>query len=274
MSASGSTKHAIDFNILSVVIPVYNEFNSWREIFSRVQAADAAGLDKQIVLVDDCSTDGTREQLAKLAAGPGSAVRVGDGSIPAIKVLFHETNGGKGAALRTGYAQADGDIIIVQDADLEYDPGDYPELIRPILDGRADVVYGSRFLGGRPHGAYLKNYLANRMLTWLFNVVAGTHLTDMETCYKVFRRDVLRSIELEQDRFGVEPEVSAKVAGLGVRLVERPIRYVGRTHAEGKKISWHDGIEAVKCIFAYGRPARKRRRARAKADQNAQRRRI
>jgi len=256
MSASGS-----DLRVLSVVIPLYNERDSWREIFFRVQGADAAGLDKQIVLVDDCSTDGTRQQLAELAEAqtdPGE--RIGDGSLRAVKILFHEANRGKGAALRTGFAQADGDIVIVQDADLEYDPNDYPALLCPILDGQADVVYGSRFLAGRPAGAYLKNYLANRMLTWLFNVVAATRLSDMETCYKAFRRDVLRSIRLEQDRFGIEPEISAKVAALGARIVERPIRYVGRTHAEGKKISWHDGVEAIRCIFAYGPDARKRPR--------------
>jgi len=232
--------------LLSIVIPVYNELDTWRELLARVAAADAAGMEKQIILVDDGSSDGTRRQLQEFAD------RVSRGSAKtSYKVVFHETNRGKGAALRTGFAAADGDVIIIQDADLEYDPNDYGRLLTEILEGRADVVYGSRFAEGRPASIYRANYLANRFLTFLSNLTTGLRLTDMETCYKAFRRDVLGRVCLEQDRFGFEPEITAKVARLGARLREVPISYVGRTHQEGKKIGWRDGLKAIWCICKY-----------------------
>jgi glycosyltransferase involved in cell wall biosynthesis len=170
-------------------------------------------------------------------------------------VLFHDRNRGKGAALRTGFAAAEGDFIIVQDADLEYDPAEYPRLLQPLLAGQADVVYGNRFGKGRAKG-YPGNYLANRFLTCLSNLTTGLRLTDMETCYKVFRREVLQSVRLEQDRFGFEPEITAKLAASGVRVMEVPISYNARTHQEGKKIGWKDGLKATWCILKYGLPAR------------------
>ena len=233
--------------VVSIVIPVYNERDTWRELVARVEASEAAGLRKQIVIVDDASSDGTREQLKRFAAEAAARGRAVE-----HKVLFHEVNRGKGAALRTGFDAADGDLVIVQDADLEYDPADYTRLFRPIIDGGADVVYGSRFRRGRPAGTYLANYLANRFLTFLSSLTTGLAMTDMETCYKVFRRDVLRRIRVEQDRFGFEPEVTAKVAALRARFREVPIRYAGRSKAEGKKIGWRDGIKAIWCIFKYG----------------------
>ena len=169
-------------------------------------------------------------------------------------MIFHDRNRGKGAALRTGFAAADGQIVIIQDADLEYDPRDYPRLLEPIIQRRAEVVYGSRFLLGRPNG-YLKNYLANRLLTGLSNLATGQKLTDMETCYKVFRRDVLQRVSLEQDRFGFEPEITAKLARLGADIHEVPISYNARRHGQGKKIGWLDGLKAIWCIFKYSRLA-------------------
>ena len=243
---------------LSIVIPIYNERDAWRELLQRVEAVELPGVGRQYVLVEDGSTDGTREQLEQFAQekrDADSPSRRGDD----YQVLFHQRNRGKGAALRTGYEAADGDVVIVQDADLEYDPQDYPRLLAPIVNGTADVVYGSRFLTGHRKG-YLKNYLANRFLTSLSNLTTGLKLTDMETCYKVFRRDVLRGIQLEQDRFGVEPEVTAKVAQAGARVCEEPIRYEARGHEEGKKIGWKDGLKAIWCILKYGLCCRLRRR--------------
>jgi glycosyltransferase involved in cell wall biosynthesis len=237
--------------VLSVVMPVYNELQTWRRSLARVEGVKLPGLARQIVLVDDCSTDGTREQLEALSrthrplSGSPAPGRIG------YTVLFHERNQGKGGAVRTGFAAARGDIVVVQDADLEYDPDDFPRLLRPILEGRADVVFGSRFRGGRSGWDYLSNYIANRLLTLLSNAVTGLRLTDMETCYKVFRREVLRRIRLEQDRFGVEPELTAKAAALGARICEVPIAYHGRTHAQGKKIGFRDGLEAIWCIARY-----------------------
>jgi glycosyltransferase involved in cell wall biosynthesis len=230
---------------LSVVIPVYNERDTWRSLVEKVQAAVLPpGVALQIILVDDCSSDGTRQQLEAFAS-----------ERPEATVRFHARNQGKGAALRTGFAAASGDFVVVQDADLEYDPGDYPALLEPLLAGQADVVYGSRFLNApRPTG-HLRNYLANRFLTWLSNRTTGLHLTDMETCYKMFRREVLRQIVLEQDRFGFEPEITAKLAALKVRVLERPIRYRPRTAREGKKIKMKDGLEAIRVILKY-RPGR------------------
>jgi len=247
--------------VLSVVIPVYNELDTWRELVGHVEGVALPGLGRQLILVDDGSTDGTREQLSAFAAeqaGAGEARPAADEI--RYKVVFHEQNQGKGAALRTGFAAADGDVVVIQDADLEYDPNDHPRLLEPILAGRADVVYGSRFRGREGRKGYWKNYLANRFLTCLSNLTTGLKLTDMETCYKMFRRDVLRELSLEQNRFGFEPEVTAKIARREMRIGELPIRYDSRTHEEGKKIGWKDGLKAIWCIFKYGR--RWRRKAR------------
>jgi len=242
----------LPMKILSVVIPIYNELNTWRDLLARVEAVELTGVRRQVVLVEDCSCDGTRGQLEQFAADHAADRPIEGTAAPPYKVMFHEVNRGKGAALRTGFAAADGDLVIIQDADLEYDPRDYPCLLAPILADEADVVFGSRFTAGGPRGNW-RNYLANRFLTGLFNWRTGAKLTDMETCYKVFRREVLRRLTLEQDRFGFEPEVSAKVARLGVRIVERPIRYNPRTKAEGKKIGFRDGLSAMWCIWKYGR---------------------
>jgi glycosyltransferase involved in cell wall biosynthesis len=216
------------------------------------------GLAREIVLVEDGSTDGTRDQLREFAHqlsgtadGQRAAYEGTSGQID-FKVIFHERNSGKGAALRTGFAAATGDIVLVQDADLEYDPNDYPTLVKPIVDGQADVVYGSRFVGGGGKIALQRSLLANKVLTWLSNRTTGLKLTDMETCYKVVRRDVLSRVKIEQNRFGFEPEITAKLARLRVRIVERPIAYEGRTHSEGKKIGWKDGVKAIWCILKYG----------------------
>ena len=223
---------------LSIVIPCYNEVTTIRQIVDRVRAAPVE--DKEIIVVDDCSADGTRDLLRQEITPLVTAV------------LYHERNQGKGAALRTGFAAADGELVVIQDADLEYDPNDYPALIEPIRAGLADVVYGSRFLAKRSRSGYLKNYLANRFLTGLSNLTTGLGLTDMETCYKMFRREVLQRVRIEQNRFGFEPEITAKISRLGVRVVERPISYAARKHLEGKKISWKDGLKAIWCIFKYG----------------------
>jgi glycosyltransferase involved in cell wall biosynthesis len=215
---------------LTVVIPVFNEKNTIQEILRRVQAVDV-GIEKEIIIVDDGSTDGTREILQPLAS-------------PAVKVILHEKNAGKGGALQTGFSHADGDIVLIQDADLEYDPREYPVLLEPILDGRADVVYGSRFLGGPHRVLFFWHYVANKTLTTFLNMLCNLNLTDMETCYKVFRKEILQKISLKSKRFGVEPELTAKVAKLKCRIYEVPISYSGRDYAEGKKIGWKDGIAA------------------------------
>lgn len=222
---------------ISVVIPVYNEVSTIREIVARVQAV---ALDKEIIIVDDGSTDGTREQLQEIALSQENA-----------RVLYHDRNQGKGAALRTGFEDATGDIVIIQDADLEYDPREYSILLEPILDGRADVVYGSRFLGGPHRVLFFWHYLGNKFLTLLSNALTNLNLTDMETCYKVFKREVLNDIQLKSNRFGFEPEFTAKIAKKGVRIYETPISYSGRTYAEGKKIGWKDGIKAIFAIVWY-----------------------
>lgn len=214
---------------LSVVIPVYNERWTIREIARRVQATP---FEKEIIVVDDGSTDGSREILRELRGSN-------------IIVTFHPKNRGKGAALRTGFARATGDVIIVQDADLEYDPRDYGALLEPILDGRADVVYGSRFLGGPHRVLFFWHYVGNKFLTLLSNIVTNLNLSDMETGYKAFRAEVLREIEIRSARFGFEPEITAKVARKGCRIYEVPISYSGRDYTEGKKITWRDGVAAL-----------------------------
>ena len=222
--------------LLSVVIPVYNERATIRAVIDRVQAVDIA---KEIIVVDDASTDGTREVLAGLDQSR-------------IRVFYHERNRGKGAALRTGFEHISGDIVIVQDADLEYDPQEYHGLIRPIREGKADVVFGSRFLGGRPHRVLLFwHSVANGALTLLSNMITNLNLTDMETCYKVFRREVLEGMILRSDRFGFEPEFTLKVARKGWRVYEVPISYHGRDYSEGKKIGWKDGFSAIWTIIKY-----------------------
>jgi len=216
---------------LSVVIPVFNERPTVAEIIRRVQAVDV-GIDKEIIVVDDGSTDGTREILRGLVS-------------PGLKVILHEKNRGKGGALRTGFAEARGEIVLVQDADLEYDPREYPRLLEPILDGRADVVYGSRFLGGPHRVLYFWHYVGNRFLTTFSNMLANLNMTDMETCYKVIRREVLGKIDLRSSRFGFEPEITMKLARLGSRFYEVPISYSGRDYSEGKKIGLKDGLAAI-----------------------------
>ena len=220
---------------LSVVIPVYNEVGTIKEIVSRVQAVD---LEKEIIIVDDGSTDGTRELLEEITL-----------SLENVRVLYHDHNQGKGAALRTGFESATGDIVIIQDADLEYDPREYPVLLEPILDGRADIVYGSRFLGGPHRVLFFWHYLGNKFLTLLSNALTNLNLTDMETCYKVFRKEVLSDIQLKSNRFGFEPEFTAKIAKKGFRIYETSISYSGRTYAEGKKIGWKDGVKAIFAII-------------------------
>ncbi len=225
---------------LSVIIPLFNED---RYIADVVAAVQAVPLDKEIIIVNDGSTDRTRERLKDLDLKNSN-----------VTILHHEVNRGKGAAIRTGLAKATGDIVLVQDADLEYDPAEYPKLIDPILRGKADVVFGSRFAGGESHRVlYYWHSLGNRFLTTLSNIATNLNLTDMETCYKAFRREVIQSITLVEDRFGFEPEVTAKIARIkGIRIYEVGISYSGRTYEEGKKINWKDGAQALVCIVKYG----------------------
>ena len=226
---------------LSIVIPVFNEAATIREIIARVREAPLPeGLAREIVVVDDFSTDGTREILQDYA---GTGV---------CKIFFHDRNQGKGAALRTGFAHTTGDIVLIQDADLEYDPQEYPKLLAPILGEKSDVVYGSRFAGGEcKRVLFFWHYVGNKLLTTLSNIFTNLNLTDMETCYKVFRKEVLSKIRIEEDRFGFEPEITAKLARLGVRIYEVGINYSGRTYAEGKKINWKDGVRAIWYILKY-----------------------
>ena len=225
---------------LSILMPVYNEMATIGTIIPRVMASET-GCDKELVIVDDCSTDGTRNFLQRLAA---------EGR-PGMKVILHERNQGKGAAIRTGLQHVGGDLVLIQDADLEYDPADYPKLLEPILNGQADVVYGNRFHGGVHRVLYFWHALGNQGLTFLSNLLTNLNLSDMEVGYKVFRADVLKRFTLRSNRFGFEPEVTAKVAKLGCRIYEVPIAYHGRTYAEGKKITWKDGFSALWCLIRY-----------------------
>jgi glycosyltransferase involved in cell wall biosynthesis len=224
--------------LLSVVIPVYNEHATLVRILEAVRAVP---IHKEVLLVDDGSTDGTRDLLREEIEG-----RYGD-----VRVFYQPQNQGKGAALRRGFEEARGDVVIIQDADLEYDPREYPQLLKPILSGKADVVYGSRFQGGPHRVLYYWHAAGNGFLTTLSNMFTDLNLTDMETCYKVFRREVIQGLPLRQDRFGFEPEVTAKVARRGWRIYEVPISYAGRSYTEGKKIGWKDGVQAIWCILRY-----------------------
>ena len=223
---------------ISIVIPCYNEAETIETIVEAVLAVPLSN--REIIIVDDCSTDGTKEVLYKKI------------NHLVDKIIYQKINQGKGSALRTGFANASGEIVIIQDADLEYNPQEYPVLLQPILDGKADVVFGSRFQGSQPHRVlYFWHYMGNRVLTLLSNMFTNLNLTDMETCYKVFRNEVLQQIEIKENRFGVEPELTAKVSKLGCRIYEVGISYSGRTYSEGKKINWKDGVQAIWCILKY-----------------------
>jgi glycosyltransferase involved in cell wall biosynthesis len=221
--------------LLSVVIPVYNERETIRELVRRVRAMPYR---KELILVDDMSTDGTREMLEDLRAED-------------VRIFYHDKNQGKGAALRTAFAETKGEIVIIQDADLEYDPSDYPTLLKPILDGRADAVFGSRFLGGPHRVLFFWHRLGNSLLTYLSNMMTNLDLSDMETGYKVFRGEIIREIRIQCNRFGVEPELTAKLARMRARIYETPISYSGRDYAQGKKITWRDGVAALWHIFRF-----------------------
>ena len=223
---------------LSIIIPCYNEKSTIREVIDAVLAAPYD--DKEIIIVDDCSKDGTKEVLLEEID-------------PLVhQILFHKVNQGKGAALRTGIQAATGDIVLIQDADLEYDPQEYPNLVEPILRNKADVVYGSRFMGSQPHRVlYFWHSVGNMVLTILSNMFTNLNLTDMETCYKVFRREIIQGISIKENRFGFEPEITAKIAKLECRIFEVGISYYGRTYKEGKKIGWKDGFRAIYCIIKY-----------------------
>ena len=223
--------------VLSVVVPVYNEEGTIRELLGRVRAVN---LPLEVIVVNDCSTDGTGRILENLE----NLVN---------KVVHHDTNQGKGAAIRTGLRHVTGDLVLIQDADLEYDPEEYHELIQPIIDGKADVVFGSRFLGGRPHRVlFFWHSVANKMLTLVSNMVTNLNLTDMETCYKVFKADVVKHVRVQENRFGFEPEITAKIARMGARIYEVGISYSGRNYREGKKIGFKDAVWALVCVLRYG----------------------
>lgn len=233
----------MSINKVSILIPCYNEERTLKEIVGRVLAADCLGLEREIVIVDDGSVDSSVEVMKALAE-----------SHPEISWHVHDVNQGKGAALRTGIEKATGGIVLIQDADMEYSPNDYPKLLRPILDGRAEVVFGSRFKGGdESRVLYFWHMVANRILTLASNIFTDMNLTDMETCYKVFRSEVIKGIRIQENRFGFEPEVTAKIAHLRPRprIYEVGISYSGRTYEEGKKIGWRDGVRALYCIVKY-----------------------
>ena len=222
---------------LSIIIPCYNESSTILSLIDSVKQSPIK--EREIIIVDDGSKDGTRDILSEIKD-------------PEVRVIFHKVNKGKGAALRTGFQEATGDICIVQDADLEYDPQEFPVVIQPILEGKADVVFGSRFLSGRPHRVvYFWHRIGNGVLTLMSNFFTDLNLTDMETCYKAFRREVIQSINIRENRFGFEPEVTAKVAKMNLRIYEVGISYYGRTYDEGKKIGWKDGFRAIYCILKY-----------------------
>jgi len=240
---------------LSLVIPVYNELPTLREIVSRIAAVD---MDKELVFVDDFSTDGSRELLTELREQGLERWQSGhDKQRPRlraneIKVLLQPQNMGKGAALRAGFAAATGDIVVVQDADLEYDPQDLPRVVQPIVDGIADVTFGSRFIGTPRRALFFWHQMLNNALTLVSNMFNDLNITDMETCYKAFRSDIIKAITVEENRFGIEPELTAKVAKMRLRIYEVPVSYHGRTYDEGKKIGWKDGVRALYCIVKYG----------------------
>lgn len=222
---------------LSIIIPCYNESSTINSLINAVKQSPVT--DREIIIVDDGSRDGTREILEQL-------------SDPEVRVIFHDINKGKGAALRTGFKEATGEICIVQDADLEYDPREFPLVIQPIIEGKADVVFGSRFQSGRPHRVvYFWHRIGNGVLTLMSNFFTDLNLSDMETCYKAFRREVIQSINIREERFGFEPEVTAKIAKMNLRIYEVGISYYGRTYDEGKKIGWKDGVRAIYCILKY-----------------------
>ncbi len=249
---------------LSIVIPIYNEVSSLKELLQQVVNVEI-GMKKELILVDDFSTDGTHDILKEIEGMEDipseirSFLEITEMPIDedtentdgiSVKVFYHDMNKGKGATLRTGFQHITGDVTIIQDADLEYDPADYPKLLKPILDGEADVVYGSRFMKGKQTGL-LRSYLANQFLTTLANIVNGTKLTDMETCYKVIRTSILKEISLYSDRFGFEPEITAKLAKRKCKIVEVPISYRGRDYGEGKSIGWKDGVAAIFHILRF-----------------------
>lgn len=226
---------------LSIIMPVYNEKNTVCEIVKKVLAVNLGYIDKELIIVDDNSCDGTKEILKTEIA-----------KLEKVKIIYKNKNRGKTSALKTGFKYASGDLIIIQDADLEYDPNDYPRLLKPILEGKADVVYGTRFLGEEHRVLFFWHSLGNKFLTFLSNAFTNLNLTDMETCYKVFKSEVIKNIKIKSTRFGFEPEITAKIAKMKYRIYEVPISYYGRDYSEGKKINWKDGVKAIWTILRYG----------------------